>query len=284
MKKHLDPALAAARALALALAGALPLAAQAQSAADDWKFGATIYGWFPAIGGSTSFPSFGGGGGAGGGAGSNISVSSQQVIDALNFAFMGTFEGRKGQWGFWTDLVYADFGATKSAFRDFDVGEVGLPVGVSADLGLDVKSWIWTAAGSYRLVSTPEYSSDLLAGARLMDMRQTLGWTFNGDIAGLPLPGRTGAAEVRLNNWDAVVGVKGRASFGADRRWYVPYYLDVGAGQSKLTWQAIGGLGYEFNWGSVLATWRYLSYDLKSGSPIQSLYLSGPTLGVSFRW
>jgi hypothetical protein len=284
MTKQIDSGRAAARALALALAGALPLAAQAQSAADDWKFGATIYGWFPAIGGSTSFPSLGGGGGPGGGTGSNINVSSQQVIDALKFAFMGTFEGRKGQWGFWTDLVYADFGATKSAFRDFNVGEVGLPVGVSADLGLDVKSWIWTAAGSYSLVAKPEYSSDLLAGARLLDMRQTLNWTFNGDIAGLPLPGRTGTAEVSLNNWDAVVGVKGRASFGEDRRWYLPYYLDVGAGQSKFTWQAIAGLGYEFNWGSVLATWRYLSYDLKSDSPIQSLYLSGPTIGVSFRW
>jgi len=34
----------------------------------------------------------------------------------------------------------------------------------------------------------------------------------------------------------------------------------------------------------VLATWRYLSYDMKSDSRIQSAYLNGPTIGVAFRW
>jgi hypothetical protein len=211
-------------------------------------------------------------------------VSSQQVIDALKFAFMGSLEGRNGQRGFWTDVVYADFGASKSAFRDFSVGSAGLPVGVSADLGLDLKSRIWTTVGSYNLVAKPEYASDLAAGMRLLDMKQRLNWSFNGDISGLPLPGRSGSAESSINNWDAVVGVKGRAKFGADRKWFVPYCLDVGTGQSKFTWQAITGVGYDFNWGSVLATWRYTSYDLKSSSAIQSVYLSGPTIGVAFRW
>ena len=101
-------------------------------------------------------------------------------------------------------------------------------------------------------------------------MTNRLNWTFNGDIAGLPLPGRSGSAEAGVNNWDAIVGVKGRAGFGADQKWFVPYYLDVGTGQSKFTWQASAGLGYDFAWGSVLATWRYLSYDMKSDSKIQS--------------
>jgi len=35
---------------------------------------------------------------------------------------------------------------------------------------------------------------------------------------------------------------------------------------------------------SVLATWRYLSYDMKSDARIQSAYLNGPTIGVAFRW
>ncbi len=279
--KQADRGLMAVRATTLVLAGALPLAAQAQSAADEWKWGATIYGWFPAIGGTSSFPT---GGAGGNGGGSDISVSSQQVIDALKMAFMGSLEGRKGQWGFWTDVVYADFGASKSATREFTLGHDQLPVSVSADLGLDIKTWIWTTAGTYSLVAKPEYSSDLLFGVRLLDMTNRLNWTFNGDIAGLPLPGRSGSAEAGVNNWDAIVGVKGRAGFGADQKWFVPYYLDVGTGQSKFTWQASAGLGYDFAWGSVLATWRYLSYDMKSDSKIQSAYLNGPTLGVAFRW
>ncbi len=276
MMKLRTPVHAATCLLTLGLTALLPTTSSAQAGTDTWQWGASIYGWFPAIGGSTSFPATG--------TGPSIDVSSQQVIDALKFAFMGSLEARKGQWGFWTDLVYADFGASKSASRDFTVGHEQLPVGVDAHLSLDVKSWIWTLAGTYNLVSKPDYTLDALAGARLLDMDQSLGWTFNGDIAGLPLPGRTGSASVNVSNWDAVIGVKGRANFGADRKWFIPYYLDVGAGQSKFTWQAIAGLGYQFGWGSVLATWRYLGYDLKTGTPIETVNFSGPTIGVAFNW
>ncbi|MBK6396605.1 MAG: hypothetical protein IPF73_19570, partial [Betaproteobacteria bacterium] len=48
-----------------------------------------------------------------------------------------------------------------------------------------------------------------------------------------------------------IIGVKGRYAFGADRRWFAPYYLDVRTGDSDLTWQAMGGLGYRFSWGDI---------------------------------
>ncbi|MBK6862664.1 MAG: hypothetical protein IPG91_03440 [Ideonella sp.] len=112
----------AASLLALALFGALPLAAQAQSAGDAWKWNATIYGWFPAFGGSTSFPATG--------SGPSIDVSTQDVLDALKMAFMGSLEAKKGKWGLWTDLVYADFGSDKSGSRDFTIGHGQIPVGV----------------------------------------------------------------------------------------------------------------------------------------------------------
>ena len=41
------------------------------------------------------------------------------------------------------------------------------------------------------------------------------------------------------------------------------------AGESELTWQAIGGIGYAFKWGQVVAAWRYLDYKFKSGSAIE---------------
>jgi hypothetical protein len=258
--------------LALALAGAAPLAAQAQAQGDAWKFEASIYGWFPAIGGSTSFPATG--------TGPDIDVSAKQVIDALKFTFMGSFEARKGQWGLWTDLVYADFGASKFGTRDFTVGQQ--PVNVDANLVLDVKSWIWTLAGIYNLAATPEYTLDVLAGARYLDMQQMLSWTLSANIP--QLPGLSGSASADLSNWDGVVGIKGRANFGADRKWFIPYYLDIGTGESKLTWQINAGVGYQFDWGSVLATWRYLDYDFKSDKRIQSVSFNGPTIGVAFRW
>lgn len=262
--------------LALATAGLVPLGAQAQTAGDGLKWEASIYGWFPAIGGSSSFPVSSGG--------SSIDVSARQVIDALKMTFMGSIGVKERNWGFWTDLVYADFGATKDGTRDLSLGHVELPASVTANLSLDIKSTIWTLAGTYSLASTPQYTADLVFGARMLQMDQTLGWTFNGDISGLPLPSRTGSAKLDVTDWDGIVGVKGNLALGGDGKWFVPYYFDVGTGQSDLTWQANVGIGYRFGWGAVVAGWRYLDYQFKSGEPIQSMSFNGATVGVTFQW
>ncbi|MGH6643780.1 MAG: hypothetical protein ACRED3_13905 [Bradyrhizobium sp.] len=262
--------------LAIALAAALPLASQAQAKADEWKFDAVIYGWFPSIGGKTSFPATG--------SGPSIDVTADDILDALKFTFMGNLGVRKGQWGAWTDVIYLDVGATKSATRDATVGNQALPVGVDANVDLDLKSWIWTLAGTYTLIDSPEHRMDVLAGARMINVETQLNWSFNGNIASLPLPGRSGSSTVEVTNWDAIVGLKGRASFDEGRKWFVPYYIDVGTGQSKFTWQGIVGVGYNFDWGSVIAAWRYLDYDFKDSSRIETIDFNGPAIGVGFRW
>jgi hypothetical protein len=264
------PLAAALFGTALAL-GATPCALA--QAADGWQFEASINGWFPAIGGTTRFPS--------GASGPSIDVSMGDVVDALKFTFQGSFEARRGAWGVWTDLVYADFGATRSGSRDFEIGGNRPPANVTARLQLDVKSWIWTLAGLYGLKNDDEGTMDLLFGTRLLDMTNDLGWSFSGSPSNLP-PG--GSAQVSGSWWDAIVGLKGRALLGADRRWFVPYYVDVGTGQTDLTWQINAGLGYRFGWGAVTATWRYLDYDFDSSSKLQDISFNGPVIGVSFRF
>jgi hypothetical protein len=251
-----------------------PLAAQAQANADKWQGELGIYGWFPAIGGSTSFPS--------GSPGPSVDVSSQDVIDALKMVFMGNFELRKGKWGAWTDIVYADLGDSKSGSRDFTID--GKPVTTAANLSLDVKSTAWTITGLYNLAATPENTTDLLFGARLLDMQNTLNYTL--DVVPPQHPGlaKSGKLSADGSNWDAVVGLKGRYYLGAERKWFLPYYLDVGTGESKLTWQINAGVGYQFDWGAVYATWRYLDYEFKSGQALQSLDLNGGLIGVSVRF
>ena len=129
----------AAPALAAALAATSPLAAQAQTA-DPWQFEVSIYGWFPGISGTTSFPPSGNG--------PRVDVSMGDVLDALKFAFFGTFEARKGQWGLWTDLAYADLGASHGT--TLTVRQPNQPpVNVRANADLDIKTWIWTVAGLY---------------------------------------------------------------------------------------------------------------------------------------
>jgi hypothetical protein len=253
----------------------LPLPASAQELEGPWQWQAAIYAWVPTIGGSTRFPESGGG--------SSVDVSMRDVLDALKMTFMGNLAVTNGHWGLWTDLVYADFGHSKQNFREFSIGGQPLPGGVDANMVLDLKSWIWTTLGTYRFASTPEYTADALAGVRMLDMQQTLSWSLNGNIRPLPIS-RTGTSQLDLNNWDAVIGVKGVASFGDERKWFVPYYLDIGAGESKFTWQANLGIGYKFGWGALVASWRYLDYEMKSDQAIQSLSMNGPLVGAVFQF
>ena len=258
-------------ALILIAAIAQPVSAQAQ---DEWEWRGTIYAWLPTIEGTTEFPTEGPG----------LEVDVSDILDNLDFTFMGTLKARKGSWGFFTDFLYLDLGANKKDSRDFTVGPNDLPAGIDANLRLDLKSTVWTLAGTYNLSATSRHESDLLLGARMVDMEQTLKWTFNGNIADYPLPERSGSSKVSGTDWDAIIGVTGHAFFGDENRWFIPYYLDVGTGDSDLTWQAMAGVGYKFGWGATVLTYRYLDYDPGSGSPVSDFSMGGPMLGVSFQW
>ena len=258
----------------LALAVMSPTVAPAQQLTDQWQFRGSIYGWLPDVGGKTTFPA---------GAGSSVGVDSSSILDALEFAFMGTLEAQKGRWGVFTDVIYLNLGESKSQTRDLTIGGVDLPAGVTGDVSLDLKAWLWTLAGSYRVVTQPTHTLDVLAGARMVDIRQKLDWQFSADIGGTQPPPRSGSSDVDFRNWDAIIGVKGRLAFGANREWFIPYYLDVGSGDSDLTWQGVTGIGYAFRWGEAFFVWRYLDYQFSS-ERIEEVDFNGPAIGVAFRW
>ena len=260
---------------ATALAGA-PLATQAQTApkADGWQTNLTLYGWFPGFSGSTNFPT--------GEGGPSINVNAENILENLKFTFMGTLDVHNGRWGVFNDVIYMNVGSNKSDTRDFSIGGGGVPASLTASVNYDLKTWVWTVAGEYRMISSPAYTMDVLAGARMINLEQTLDYGFSGDLGNTAISGRTGSASVSKTNWDAVIGVKGRYAFGDKREWFVPYYLDVGTGQSDLTWQGAIGLGYQFSWGAVSALYRYLDYDFGTGGKVEDLSASGPQIGVTF--
>jgi hypothetical protein len=197
---------------------------------------------------------------------------------------MGSLEASNGRWGMLTDVIYMDLGNTKYGSRDISIGGLPLPGDANANVSFDLKGWAWTFAGTWRVASDPASKLDVVAGARLFDMRQTLGWEVTGNVGPIPLPGRAGNSEAKISNWDAIVGLKGRAALGDERKWFIPYYADVGTGESKLTWQAMAGVGYSFQWGDVVASWRYIDYDMKSGKKIESMNFNGPAIAAVFHW
>jgi hypothetical protein len=245
----------------------------AQTLPDQWQFEAIVYGYFPQLSGTATIPT---------GRTANISVDPRELISNLNFAFMGAVEARKGPWGAFTDVIYVHASGSKSATRALSIAGVTIPGDVTADAHLDIKSTVWTLGGSYRVVERPEASMDLLAGARALFLTEHLNWQFSADVGPFVGPGRQGSGDYKPTNWDGIIGFKGRWMFGDQHAWFVLYYIDVGTGESQLTWQGIGGLGYKFSWGEVIGAWRYLDYQFSNHS--STLAMNGPAVGVSFHW
>jgi hypothetical protein len=264
-------------ALALAAVGALaslsPTVSRAETP-DEWKFAATIYAWLPSINMDSSFPT---------GSGSSVEVTASDILNALNFTFMGAFAAQKGDWGLATDVNYLDLSSSTKKTRDLTVGGENLAVATGkAELG--VTGWLWTTVGTYRVVDHPDYTMDLVAGARMLNLNTDLKWSLTGNLGDPPVISSSGKSKVSDTLWDGVVGIRGRAAFGAEKKWFVPYYVDIGTGDSDVTWLGMLGAGYSFGWGDVVGVWRYLDYNMPSKDAIQNLNFNGPAIGVTFHF
>jgi hypothetical protein len=268
---------AMAMTMTLAASVSTPLLAQSQGQPGAWQYSGSVYGYLPSIGGKTRFPAPAGG--------STVDISAEQILNSLDFAFMGTLQAHNGQWGVFSDLIYLNASADRAGSQDFTIGNTAIPAGTSASLGLKVKGLVWTIAGEYRVRPDPGLTIDLFGGTRLFSLKQELDYSITGSLGPMAPAGRSGTLEVKSTLWDAIVGAKGRMALGGQgSRWSVPFYVDVGTGESKLTWQAATGLSYSYSWGELTALWRYLDYEMKSGQSIQSFNFNGPMFGATFRW
>lgn len=245
--------------------------------ADGWQFVARIYGWVPSIDGSLRYDAAGPGASLGGAVdGSSVTVDAGDKLNALNMAFMGTFLVRKGDWSLITDLIYVDLSDDKNNALRLP-HELGPGINVNTDLSLT--AWVWKLAGGYRVYQTDPVSLNLILGARMLSIDTEADLRIQGPLRSDP-PGRKLSKSATL--WDGIVGVEGRIELSDS--WFMPYYLDIGTGDSSLTWLAMTGVGRAFNWGDLTLTYRHLSYDQSGDKLVQDLSLSGPELGVVFRF
>jgi len=265
-------------ALAVAAIALLPSLAAAQAAEAGrpgaWRYAVSLYLYLPTVRGSSSFP-----------ADPNDTPigTTGKLSDTLESTLMGSLDAHNGRWGVFTDFLYLNLGSDKQQSRDFTIGGAEIPAGTTADLGWTFKGTIWTVAGQYRVLADPSATIDALAGVRWFDVRTTTRWSISGNLGPIVPAGRTGSRDNDVSVFDGVVGAKGRLALGASD-WSVPFYVDVGTGESKLTWQAAGGISYGFKWGELSALYRYLSYEMKSGRDLKDISFSGPMVGATLRW
>ncbi len=266
-----------APALAPTLAPTLAVAADTDPFDGGWHVTLTPYLWLPNVNADLSydFPRL---------QTDQIKteVGPNDYLENLQFGLLLAGEVRKGPWSAFSDIIDLDFGNEDTRVRDI-TGPGGrdlVDLGMRAETGLSAT--LWSLAGAYTVVQRPEGHLDAFLGFRYLGLDTDLEWTFVRDSG---LPGfdriRAGKSSRSLDHWDAILGVKGRMRLG-ETAWFMPYYLDVGTGDSDLTWQAMLGVGYRFDWGSVNLAIRSLSYGFDEADA--NLRFTGPAVGVTFLW
>jgi hypothetical protein len=236
------------------LAKALPAKADTVSGQDGWEFSGAAYLWAAGVEGTDA-------------AGDDIDVSFSDVLEDLDGGLMGILAARKGRWTLLADVIYLSIHQETSSTANI----LGIPAKIDVDVKLE--GFVSTFGVAYRVIDEDMTRLDLLAGARY----------FNLDV---DLEADVGGRKVKdSDSEDVLDGIIGaQVLIDLSERWYLSCYGDVGAGDSKLTWQAWPGIGYRLEKVDVVAGYRHLEWETDDGDTIDDLNFSGPMLGVNFRF
>jgi hypothetical protein len=118
-------------------------------------------------------------------------------------------------------------------------------------------------------------------GTRYLNLDQTVTFALSNPGATPPGPGISGSAAVKVGNWDALAGLSAEWS-PRPRGVFVPLAIDVGTGDSRLTWQYVAGVGYRFKNADITLVYRDLRYKLTG--EVEELRLHGPAVGAAVRF
>ena len=236
------------------LATALPAKAETTTDNDHWKFAGSAYLWAAGVEGTDA-------------AGDEIDVSFSDILEDLDGGLMGIIAAQRGKWTLRADLIYLSIHQETSSTANL----IGIPAKVDVDVKL--KGFVSTFGVSYRVVDGDVGSLDLLAGARYFKLD-------------LDLETEVGGSKTKYSDsedvLDGIIGAQVLIDFS--ERWYLSCYADVGAGDSKLTWQVWPGVGYRFEKIDVVAGYRHLEWETDGGDTIDDINFNGPMIGVKFRF
>lgn len=230
---------------------------------DDWKFFTKLHLWAPDIGIESS-------------TGTKTKIGIDDIIDNLDFTYMGVIGASKGKWTFMTDVVYLDL---EHSHNSNLLQIPGLKLDVT---NLALTAWIVTPVVAYKVVDTDRFALNLLTGARYLHLEVD---TKTRKTEGLLFPTTTNSSNsVSGHSWDGIIGARGE--YALTERWYLPFYCDVGTGENDLTWQVYGAVGYKFDSIDVTMGWRHLEWEFDDGDNFgevfNTLYVSGPTIGIRY--
>ncbi|WP_373505645.1 hypothetical protein [Aestuariivirga sp.] len=225
---------------------------------NDWTFTAAAYLWASGLSGDS---------GVFGLPPQEVDLSFADILEDLNFAFMGFGEARKGRFSLGADLTYADVEAN-----------VSTPFGIIADdIDVTTSTFMGTAYVGYSVVDSADVRIDGIAGARL--------WSVNTefDVNGGALNGRSASDGA---TWvDPMAGLKLYAELSPEI--YISAWGMIGGFgvSSDMMWDVMGGLGYRFTDSfSLFGGYRAVSVDYSNDGFVYDMVQQGPVFAGVFRF
>jgi len=277
-------------ALAVALGLSRPAIAQGADMSRGWSVQVAPYLWLPSVSGKLRYdlPGAGFRGGEPLSGSADVKVDAGDYLSNLNGALTLTGDIRYGRFSIITDIIYISAGGTGSRLASVNIdgvprNPISSQVGTSSST--DLTGYNLSLAAGYTVAEGAWGHLDLLGGFRWFRAEVDSDYTLNLQLFGPrgnagPSFGGSGRFSGNENIVNGIIGARGRVQLG--RGFFIPYYLDIGTGDSNFTWQTYAGLGYQTGWAGVTAGWRYISLDQGGNSLVQDLSLSGAFLAVNF--
>ena len=212
----------------------------------------TPYLWAPATKGTSGV----------GGQTTPVDASFNDLAHHLNFGFMGVLEIRRGQTFALIDAFYAALGADENP-----------PGPILTNVSIKLHQLMVQPTIGYTALRRSWGGIDALGGIRV--------WHVSADLTFVPATGPPHTSSGDQSWVDGFIGSRLRYEPGG--RWNLSLLGDVGAGGSQLTWEVVGGAGYDVSSCCALTLgYRHLDVDYESSEFVNDLYMTGPILG--FRW
>jgi hypothetical protein len=243
-------------------------------AGTQWQFAAGPYLWLPTVSGTLRFTVPGGG--------ADASSGPYNYLQNLRFALMLQGEARKGQWSILADTIYLNFGRHEASVNASS-GVLGARE-TQQDVQTSFAGTLVQLGGGRTLVWREWGYLDAVAGMRYLGVKGTLDVGIGGTVESGPGDSRNFHVGQMQNLFNGFAGVRGRATITRDGAWYIPFYLDVGTGTSKFTWQALTGVAYATRRVDFGLLYRYLAFYGSGDQLVQTLRFSGPSVNVTFKF
>ncbi|NWK54664.1 outer membrane beta-barrel protein [Verrucomicrobiaceae bacterium N1E253] len=224
-----------------------------QSEHSEWYYRVALYGWGQSLDGDIGVM----------GQTAAVDVDFSDLVEDLEIGLMGAVEIGKGRWSVLLDLNYADLS-----------DEISTP---NSKIDFEQEQLVGNLVLNYQAINSDVSKLTLFGGIRGNWLDVNMSYT------GGPLKDRTLDED---KSWaDPIIGLRYRQDLGSSI--YLRALGDVGGFgvSSDFTWQAMAGLGWQFNpCGGLFLGYRAIGTDYEDGGFTYDLSAHGPMIGLEYKF